>query len=506
MSFASSKPSLSTPFRKQSTVKLINTPGLKAYSNRKSQDASRLQKALEDLKLKKLNATAAIKNLEEPEKVVETSVESFLSSTSGSISSTDSAEKLKLDINDTNNNGDGELDCSSSIIKSQERDTDFDFNPYAAYLEAIKETTPRENHVASALKIELEDQATRYFKKKRPEFLKTVKFEDDADKIYTTHEDFEQQNENNFKAIFKFSQNQARKLNRNSETPEPVKLKRVSFNYRKESKHLNKILDVRHLGFSKEQDASDDEDSEDFDEMKNKSNNLEIERFRKESEKFQDNIYGHFAKKYKTRIGEYNRRTSLLKSMHAKAKENQKRMQENFLIPSENSENYFNSSQKTTKKDISSALDLTSYSSSTILSDKVITERAPIQNLQQDCYRNQEHSFRISTDPVTLKVQIFKAPRTSEKKVVRYLPRSRSVMSAYSHSNRSGHSASNNNMKYLESSRLSQQNVTSRPSTASSRATNTIMNIPRIPMRITDLNTDSKTIQAKCLSSLWKIY
>lgn len=58
----------------------------------------------------------------------------------------------------------------------------------------------------------------------------------------------------------------------------------------------------------------------------------------------------------------------------------------------------------------SGALDLTDYSSSTILSDKVITERAPVHEQQADVYRNKDQMFRVSLNPVTLGVHVFHKP------------------------------------------------------------------------------------------------
>ena len=94
---------------------------------------------------------------------------------------------------------------------------------------------------------------------------------------------------------------------------------------------MNKILDTRHLGFSKEEDLSD-VDEEEVDEMKIKSNNLELEKFRKESEKFQHSIYEHFAKKYNTKIDKYNSRTNLIKDMYQKAMMNENKMKSHYAI------------------------------------------------------------------------------------------------------------------------------------------------------------------------------
>lgn len=110
-------------------------------------------------------------------------------------------------------------------------------DPYELYMNAIRGSTPIQNRPPSVLHIELEDQANRYYTKNRPSFMKIVSFDDyDTLEDYTTHDDFEAKHENSFKAIFKFSRAQAKKLNRRSRTPEPDKLNRDSFCYKKVNK------------------------------------------------------------------------------------------------------------------------------------------------------------------------------------------------------------------------------------------------------------------------------
>ncbi len=103
---------------------------------------------------------------------------------------------------------------------------------------------------------------------------------------------------------------------------------------------MDKILDVRHLGFSKCEELMSDEEDE-VDEMKIKASHLEIEKFRKQSEKFQDNIYEHYAKKYNTKIEKYIARANLLKGMQAKAKANQIKTKQIFSVESRSLEKYF---------------------------------------------------------------------------------------------------------------------------------------------------------------------
>ncbi len=207
-------------------------------------------------------------------------------------------------------------------------------DPYECYLEAIRETTPTDTNAVSQLEVDLNDQVDRYYTKKQSEFMKIVHFEDFSElEDYTTHEDFEANNEDTFKAIFKFARAQAKKLNRKSKTSEPAELKRNSFNFKKETSRLNRILDMRHLGFSKTEDNMSDDDDE-VDAMKIKSSQLEIEKFRKESEKFQDNIYEHYARKYNTKIEAYNARVNLLRIMQARARKNQIKTKELFSVES----------------------------------------------------------------------------------------------------------------------------------------------------------------------------
>ena len=81
--------------------------------------------------------------------------------------------------------------------------------------------------------------------------------------------------------------------------------------------------------------------------------------------------------------------------------------------------------------------------------------------------------------------------------------RSKSVMSAYSHSNRGTdtESYSGNTGKNLESSRLSN----ARPITAHAlaRPALTVSDISRVPMSLDDLR-NKPVIRAKCLSTMWK--
>lgn len=152
--------------------------------------------------------------------------------------------------------------------------------------------------------------------------------------FYTTHEAFDQKNERNFKTIFKYAHQQARKLNKRSQTARPAKLDRESYNHKRENKRLDKILDVRHLGMFKNDSVSSDEDDDhEVDEMKLKliKNQLEIERYQRESEQFKHNIYTHFAKKYGTKIEQYQNKTHMLRAMYNKAKMNQEQMKDKYL-------------------------------------------------------------------------------------------------------------------------------------------------------------------------------
>ena len=92
---------------------------------------------------------------------------------------------------------------------------------------------------------------------------------------------------------------------------------------------------MRHLGlFTKDVNLSSDEDDDDEAyEMKLKSirNQLEIERYHRESEQFKDNIYEHFAKKYGTKIEQYQNKTHMLRAMYSKAKINEAQMRDKFL-------------------------------------------------------------------------------------------------------------------------------------------------------------------------------
>lgn len=375
------------------------------------------------------------------------------------------------------------------------KSTDYEFNPYQCYLETINSNTPTTNETC-LLKNELEDQAMRFYTKKKPEFMRIVSFEDyDTLEDYTTHEDFEAKNTAAFKTIFKFAHTQAKKLNKKSKTNENENLHRVSFNYRKENNRLNKILDTRHLGFSKEEDLSD-VDEEEVDEMKIKSNNLELEKFRKESEKFQHNIYEHFAKKYNTKIDKYNSRTNLIKDMYQKAMMNENKMKSHYAIEGKilNRRTANLSSQQL---DLS-PMDLVSYSQSTILTN---SDRESTRNIQKDVYKRDTHSFRITTDPVTLDVQIFKAPVKQQANAYKKSPveRSKSVMSGYSHSNST--TSANYSIGKTETGRLSTIRRTS-----TSLSHNKKPPISPVPMTMEDLNKSTKIIRAKCVSSLWHKY
>ncbi len=54
---------------------------------------------------------------------------------------------------------------------------------------------------------------------------------------------------------------------------------------------------------------------------------------------------------------------------------------------------------------------MTTYSLSTIMSDRTLDGVRPAAHEQQsDVYRNQDCSFRLAADPVTLIVNVFKSP------------------------------------------------------------------------------------------------
>ena len=73
-------------------------------------------------------------------------------------------------------------------------------DPYDCYLEAIREKTPTQLHTVSRLEVELDEQAVRYYTKKKQDFMKIVHFADyHTLEDYTTHEEFEAKNEKAFK-------------------------------------------------------------------------------------------------------------------------------------------------------------------------------------------------------------------------------------------------------------------------------------------------------------------
>jgi hypothetical protein len=97
---------------------------------------------------------------------------------------------------------------------------DLELDPWACYLEATEQKTPRADHEASLLKMEFEDHTKKFYNKKKPEFIHNLNFAIDEKtnepEYYTTHEAFDQKNESNYKTIFKFAHSQARKLNKRS--------------------------------------------------------------------------------------------------------------------------------------------------------------------------------------------------------------------------------------------------------------------------------------------------
>jgi len=64
-----------------------------------------------------------------------------------------------------------------------------------------------------------------------------------------------------------------------------------------------------------------------------------------------------------------------------------------------------------TSQHSSTAFDMTTYSTSSIMTDRTIDGIRPAAHEQQnDFYRNQDNSYRLATDPKTFTVSVFKTP------------------------------------------------------------------------------------------------
>ena len=150
----------------------------------------------------------------------------------------------------------------NSDIPSNQLTYETSASPYEYFVNVLRIETPKSNEkLNSGLKNDLNEHTDKFYSKNKSKFMKVVTFDTyDEPEHYTTHEQFEQENEQSFKAIFKFSRQQARRLETKSITPEPPKMNKERFNVNKENHRLDTILHRHHLSSESkhEQQLNDD--------------------------------------------------------------------------------------------------------------------------------------------------------------------------------------------------------------------------------------------------------
>ena len=189
------------------------------------------------------------------------------------------------------------------------------------------------NNCKISLKDEFENELKSFYYKSISKSIKNVFFNvDSCDDLTLLDENFESKYEKLFKEIFKFSKQQASKLDRNSSSLENVKSRKrlEEYDHKIENKRLGKLLEKKNL---KNQDAlknldnnqSDYESDEEIEKNLIKSKSLNKLDSKSQSSSFSQKLYETYSKKYNTEIEKYRLKSKIIRSMYNKSMLNQEK-------------------------------------------------------------------------------------------------------------------------------------------------------------------------------------
>ena len=194
-------------------------------------------------------------------------------------------------------------------------------------LNNVSEVNINNNHrliLQSTLNIECK----KYYVKNREKFIKHLGLKVEDTNLIENYnfENFEQDNEKSFKAIYKFSKGQANKLEQKySEIERPKTKKKQTANLKKENDRLVKLLDKRHLknkNFKTESESSESSDTDSEKEMIRRDD-LTEEQIRQLKRSLSNKAYDHYSKIYNTQIDKCKFKNNIVQSMFRKALVNQ---------------------------------------------------------------------------------------------------------------------------------------------------------------------------------------
>lgn len=183
-------------------------------------------------------------------------------------------------------------------------------------------------------KYELEKDLRSFYSRSISKSAKNVTFNvESCDDLNVLDENFELNYEKSFKEIFKFSRQQAAKLDKKLSTLENKQSRKrlEEFDYKSEHRRLGKLLESKNFkdqGAFKDLDNESDYESDDDierDFIKSKHLNKLDNQSTNNSSSLSQKFYENYSKKYSTQIEKFKLRTKIIRSMYNKSILNQEK-------------------------------------------------------------------------------------------------------------------------------------------------------------------------------------